>query len=491
MKKDSFLKNKFALALVVFLTVLVVARLLLLNQYPLIGTTEPRYAELARKMLVMGDWVTLWVSDGVPLWGKPPLLFWLDAMSMSVLGINEFALRLPTFIASLIVLGLFWFWPAKAEQSAPKNTLFALVACLIYFSTPFGFFAAGFVATDIFLTLGLTLSMLGFWSAIQAPAAKSWQRLWPWAFFVGMAIGLLAKGPLALVLLGLALFVWMLWSPKARLLLIWKSLPWTRGLLLMAVLAFPWYILHEIRTPGFLNHFIIGEHFERFFVKDWAGGRFAPSHGEPLGMIWWFAIEAFMPWLVLSIPAIYMAMKRQSSARIIATMSHETQYLLGWIAAPLLLFTPSRNILEAYMLTALPAFAILTSRLWLDLIERNSNWQRGIYLAIPAPLVVVVAVMFFNPVLDEQSQKHILQNWQTGTPIVYIGKVPPSAAFYTRNQATDSPSFAAFEAALLAKPSPEPTTVVMHHTEFDTMTASQKQQWKLVETYGDYVMLRK
>ena len=487
-------KDRLTFTLFVLLFVIVLARFALLNQYPLIGTTEPRYAELARKMLVSGDWVTLWVSDGVPLWGKPPLLFWLDAISMSWLGINEFALRLPTFIASLLTIGLLWFWPYSVRPIG-SHTLRSLIVSLIYISTPFGFFAAGFVATDIFLVGGLTLSMVSFWIAVSNDDEGKipW---WRWGFFVGLAIGLLAKGPLTLVLLGLSLFLWMLCSPKTRLRLIWGKLPWLRGLVLMALISFPWYILAEIRTPGFLHHFIIGEHFERFFVKDWAGGRFAPSHGEPLGMIWWFAIESFLPWLLLAIPALYLAWRDRTQARSAAVgvsnaSSSETQYLLCWIFAPLLLFSPSRNILEAYMLTALPAFALLMSPIVIRLIERHSAWRWSMVLVVPAPLIVTIAVVFFNPVLDKQSQKHLLKNWPQGTPLVYIGKVPPSAAFYSKNQALDSPSMAQLEASLPEPPLHEPMTVVMHQTVFDAMTSAQKLQWQLIEIYGEYVMLRK
>ncbi len=487
-------KDRLTFALFVLLFIIILARFALLNQYPLIGTTEPRYAELARKMLASGDWVTLWVSDGVPLWGKPPLLFWVDAISMSWLGINEFALRLPTFIASLLTISLLWFWPYPAKPVS-SQTLFALIASLIYISTPFGFFAAGFVATDIFLAGGLTLSMVSFW-VVTSSNDKVKNTWWRWGFFVGAAIGLLAKGPLALVLLGLSLFLWMIFSPKARILLIWETLPWLRGLVLMAFIAFPWYILAEIRTPGFLYHFIIGEHIERFFVKDWAGGRFAASHGEPLGMIWWFAVESFLPWLLLAIPALYLTWRDKTKTVSIAiAVSHApscaTQYLLCWIFAPLLLFSPSRNILEAYMLTALPAFALLMSQVVIHLIGRSSAWRWCMALAVPAPLIVIIAVVFFNPVLDKQSQKHLLINWAQGTPLVYIGKVPPSAAFYSQNQALDAPSLEQLEATRLVSSRHEPMTVVMHQTVFDAMTSTQKLQWQFIEIYGEYVMLRK
>ena len=469
-------KDAFTQLLLATLVIIILLRFALLGSYPLLGTTEPRYAELARKMLATGDWVTLWVLDGVPLWGKPPLLFWLDTISMSLFGVNEFAVRLPPFLASLATLSLLWFWPTKSSKVP-------LIAGLVYMSTPVGFLATGFVATDIFLAGGLTLSMVGFWRAISDDESKGLQSnqttIWHWLFFVGMAIGLLAKGPLSLVLLGVALFLWASFAPIARVRLAWKSLPWGRGLALMALLAFPWYIMAEIRTPGFLNHFIIGEHIQRFLVKDWDGGRFAPSHGEPLGMIWWFALESFMPWILLVIPSLVLLYKIKPSAQI--------QYLLCWVLAPLLFFSLSHNILEAYVLPALPAFTILMGLAIEHLILQRRGWRWSMLLAAITPLVTLILVLFFYQAFETQSQKHLLKNWTLNTPLIYVGGVPPSGVFYSNNQAKEAASFAVIE----QMQSPQPATVVMHQTVFESLSPKQKIDWRLVEAYSEYVMLRK
>ncbi len=469
-------KDAFTQLLLVTLVIIILVRFALLGSYPLLGTTEPRYAELARKMLATGDWVTLWVLDGVPLWGKPPLLFWLDTISMGLFGVNEFAVRLPPFLASLGTLSLLWFWPTKSSKMP-------LIAGLIYISTPVGFLATGFVATDIFLAGGLALSMVSFWRAVSNNESNDNQpnqtTIWHWLFFVGMAIGLLAKGPLSLVLLGVALLLWVSFDPIARVRLAWQSLPWWRGLALMALLAFPWYIMAEIRTPGFLNHFIIGEHIQRFLVKDWDGGRFAPSHGEPLGMIWWFALESFMPWILLIIPSVYVLYKTKPSLQV--------QYLLCWVLAPLLFFSLSHNILEAYVLPALPAFAILMGLAIDQLILQRRGWRWSMLLAAITPLVMLVLVLFFYQAFETQSQKHLLKNWTPSTPLIYVGGVPPSGVFYSNNQAKEAASFSAIE----KMQSQQPRTVVMHQTIFDSLSPKQKTDWQLIEAYSEYVMLRK
>ncbi len=473
MKKDRFVQLLFW-----GLFLVILARFATLGAYPLYGTTEPRYAELARKMLATGDWVTLWVTDGVPLWGKPPLLFWLDSISMTLLGVTEFALRLPSFLFTVLLVPLFWFWPYPQNTQANSLHQNALITSLVFISTPVGFLSAGFVATDIFLAGGLMLSMFGFWIAVRDGNDKDHAQIgiWHWAFFVGIAIGLLAKGPLSIVLLGVALFLWVCIAPKSRLILIWERLPWIRGSALTALISFPWYIMHEIRTPGFLRHFIIGEHFERFLVKDWAGGRFAPSHGEPLGMIWWFAIESFMPWILLGLPALYFALKKWLKP------SPDEQYLWCWILAPLLFFSLSRNILEAYVLPALPAFALLMQKVIARLITRHRAWRWCLGLAVITPFLITVLVFFFKPVLETQSQKHLLRHWTLGSPIIYIADLPPSAIFYTNNQAKEAASYQDVrQSALLVFPKPV----------FDALSAKDKSELQIIESYGPSVMVRK
>src|SRR6185369_1388999 len=76
--------------LAVFVVVVVAVRLATLDAYPLMDSTESRYAEIARKMQETGNWITPQFDYGVPFWGKPPLSTWLAAAAMSLFGVNEF-----------------------------------------------------------------------------------------------------------------------------------------------------------------------------------------------------------------------------------------------------------------------------------------------------------------------------------------------------------------------------------------------------------------
>src|SRR5690606_6014517 len=104
---------------------------------------------------------------------------------------------------------------------------------------------------------------------------------------IGLAIGLLAKGPFALVIAIAPIAGWILLTRK------WKelgALPWIPGSLLMLAISVPWYIAAEQRTPGFLSYFILGEHWHRFTDSSWRGDLYGKAHAAAPGMIWFFLL---------------------------------------------------------------------------------------------------------------------------------------------------------------------------------------------------------
>ena len=203
-----------ARGLLLGLAAILAARLFAMALMPFADTSEPRYAEIARVMASSGDWITPWFEPGVPFWGKPPLAFWAQALSIRMFGLSEFAVRLPSWLAMLGVLAMVHACGRRlhGEQAARWATLVFATMLLPLAS-------AGAVLTDPFLALGMTLSMVSF---VLAPTDP--RPLWRYGFFVGLAIGLLAKGPLTLVLVAGALVPWMLWHRNARACL--RALPW-------------------------------------------------------------------------------------------------------------------------------------------------------------------------------------------------------------------------------------------------------------------------
>jgi 4-amino-4-deoxy-L-arabinose transferase-like glycosyltransferase len=407
-----------------------VARLASLGLYPVMDKTEARYAEIARKMAEMGDWVTPWFDHGVPFWGKPPLSFWMSAASFKVLGVSEFAARLPHWLGACAIAWLVWEWLAGRSRRE------AVIALALATGSAALFVAAGAVMTDIALGLGTTMAMRGFWLGLQGdPAGRLREQA---LFFAGLAIGLLAKGPIAAVLVGLPLAVWTLRFGKLGL--VAREFRWVSGMLLMTALVVPWYVLAELRTPGFLEYFLVGEHWHRFVTPGWSGDLYGSAHAFPRGSIWLFAIAAFLPWSVL-IPVASLRWRRTAAPAPAADRPLRL-YLLLWALTPCVFFSLAGNILWTYVLPGLPALAMLLA-LWLVRVPQGAQVNRLLAggVAVMA-LGIGAAVVAINVGSwgEEWSTRDLVADYDAQredgqAPLVFLQHRPASAAFYSRGRA--------------------------------------------------------
>lgn len=439
---------------------------------PLMDTTEARYGEISRKMAELNDWVTPWFDYGVPFWGKPPLAFWLTAGSFDLFGVSEFSARLPHLILSLAIICLI-AWMAYRRDPAAAWPAVAFIS-----AAPVFFVVAGAVTTDIALTFGTTLAMAGFWFALEAPTItgsghlpRVYIRWLPSLFFFGgVSAGLLAKGPVAALLIGIPLFFWTAFTSRWRD--VWHALPWIRGLLLTMLLSVPWYLVAEQSTPGFLRYFLIGEHFQRFITPGWHGDMFGHVHRSPMGTIWVFALAGLLPWSVLipiavwrwrkpgmTTAAAHIANAKAATAGVGSGENQWRSYLLFWALTPLLLFTPARNAGLAYVLPAVPAAAIGAGQ-WLAVQARqgrNINRMLCAGILITLGLMFGAAAVWVQPdVMQQKSAQALLaayERHQTGqtaraesdltqtkpkkfvAPLIFVRRRPFSAQFYTRGQA--------------------------------------------------------
>lgn len=420
---------------------LLVVRLIMLIWLPFTDTTEARYAEIARKMVETGDWITPQFDYGVPFWGKPPLHTWLSAIGMKVFGVGPFGARIFILATGLGVLWLLYDW-ARANRGADQ----ALVAVVILASTVLFFISSGFVMTDMAMVLGTTASMVGFHRAVSHEGGS---RRWAYVFFAGLAVGLLAKGPVAFVLTAMPIGLWILIGNRWRLL---ARLPWLSGLALTLVLTLPWYVAAELKTPGFLRYFIVGEHYERFVVSGWQGDLYGAGHARPKGTIWAFLPGAFLPWTLFALALLARPGRLRGVFRRDDKGWHS--YLFLWLLAPLILFTPAANILASYVLPGLPAAALLLTSLWAQIRGAPGRRLRlavGATLALMAALYLVVSVLaFVAPArLSLRSEKDMVAAVRAADPALRLTYWPErsySAEFYTRGKAQN----ASGDAALVA-----------------------------------------
>jgi 4-amino-4-deoxy-L-arabinose transferase-like glycosyltransferase len=376
--------------------------------------------------------VTPQFDYGVPFWGKPPLHTWLSAAGMKLFGINHLGARIFIFLTALLTLWMLYRW---TKDYAGRD--YALLGTTILASSGLFYLASATVMTDLVLVTGTTMSMIGFYTAFHDMPRS---RLWGYLFFVGLAIGMLAKGPVAVVLTALPIFLWVLLGN--HWLATWKRLPWLSGTLLAIAIFLPWYLIAEMQTPGFLRYFIVGEHFERFLTSGWDGDLYGNGHSEPKGTIWLFFLLAMLPWtFFLLFPLIR---GRALVARIRREENAWTFYLISWALSPLLFFTFASNIIATYVFTGIPATCYLAVDLWKMSGAEKAPPSRGMRRFFLGSLLATLAIAGTALVLfmsagggaPKKSQMYLvakseqLRSADSG-PLHYWHKRYYSADFYT------------------------------------------------------------
>lgn len=395
---------------------LLLVRLLAMAWVPLTDPTEARYAEIARKMVETGNWITPQFDYGIPFWAKPPLHTWVSAAGIALFGATPFAARLGILLATLVTLLILWRWSCTITE---RRT--ALVAVLVTASSGLFFVCAAFVQTDMLLTLGVVACMAGFYGGIHG------QRTWGWLFFLGIAVGLLAKGPVAGVLSTFPIFVWMIFRGGWRDL---GRLPWIGGTALCAVLVIPWYVAAEIATPGFLRYFLIGEHIQRFLHPGWTGDLYGAGRREPRGTIWLFWAAATLPWSPL-LPALFWHLRKGS----LPNRDGVVLYLLLFALTPLVFFSAAANILIAYVLPGLPAAALLAVMLWTRTSLSGTAWTTIGVLETLLIAMGAIGVSFMDVKTSPlPSEGHLIAAYSGSGRLAILNSRSFSAEFYTQGK---------------------------------------------------------
>lgn len=412
--------------------VVLIIRFLTLNDYPLTDTTEARYGEVARVMAVTDHWIMPQLVPGEPFWAKPPLSFWQGSISVKILGVSELALRLPAFMNFIAVL-LITFLFSRAFLPVHLGGLSVLIAA----STVTGLVVSGSVMTDLAMLLGTTLCFYCFWMVLSGRGTH-----WAYLMTFGLVVALLAKGPIAIVLALGPIVVWLTMMKQWRQ--VWILFPFLNCVIMFIALGVPWFLIAEHNSPGYLHYYFVGEHLYRYLVPGWEGDMYGNAHQEPYGKIWVFAALAFMPWTIfLFVGAVQKIRTNCQTKQPLGGWSKSEYplkiYLLLWIVWPLIFFTFAGNILHTYVLTGLPAFAILTALF----IDKQFKHVAIASVAVILPISLLIALpLGLEAKLATKSQKasieHVNAHWPEAK-IIYVGSIPHSARYYSRGNVLFEP----------------------------------------------------
>jgi 4-amino-4-deoxy-L-arabinose transferase-like glycosyltransferase len=336
----------------------------------LMDPDEGRYAEIAREMLLLKDWLIPHLNLA-PYLEKPPLVYWLTSLSFAAFGYSEWAARLPAALAALgglyLAYGLgrtLWgegpgLWGALVLATCGGYLVLARLLTLdMVFST--------------FLNLGIALGYLAL--------SRERRHLWPWAY-LSLALAVLVKGPVALVLAGL---IWGLTAfLRGRSAL--KALIQPGSWVLLVALVLPWFLYVTWRFPEFPRFFLWEHHVTRYLSG-------VSYHAEP----WWYFGPVLLGFLLPWTGLVPWALSRRAPLN-----SDDRIFLIIWAGVVLAFFSVSRGKLAPYILPALLPLALLVGEALAGLQTKLAGLKGApgcrVSLAVWAVAGWLLVVLLFLP----------------------------------------------------------------------------------------------
>jgi 4-amino-4-deoxy-L-arabinose transferase-like glycosyltransferase len=352
--------------------VLLVAALwfLTLDARHLLRSDEGRYAEIAREMFASGDWVTI-RYNGLKYFEKPPFQLWMTALAFKAFGLGEWQAR--WWVAASGAAGLLLTALAARRWFGPRV---GLLSALVLLAAPGWNVGSHFNSLDMGVSGALAAVLAGVLMAQHPQATAAQRRHWMLFAWAAMAVAVLTKGLIGIVLPGLVLVVYTLWS---RDLSLWGRLHIVRGTLLFLALSAPWFVLVAQRNPEFMQFFFIHEHWQRYTSG-------VHQRGAPA---WYFVpqlLGGVLPWLGL-LPGAVAAVRAEPRAPGLQPL----KLLAAWALAIFVFFSLSSSKLPGYILPVYPALAVLLA-LALDRLSAR-GWSRQLVAA----LIVTVLLMLAAP----------------------------------------------------------------------------------------------
>jgi 4-amino-4-deoxy-L-arabinose transferase-like glycosyltransferase len=385
-----------------------------LGAFGLLGADEPRYAQVAREMLDRSDWVTP-TLQGKAWLEKPVLYYWEAMLAFRAAGVSDQAARLPgAFDAAMLIAVVYLFLRKFRPGSELDGALItASSAGMIGF--------AHAAATDMPLAACFAIALLAWYAWYE-----SRRNIFLVFFYLFLALGTLAKGPVAPALAGVILFLFIAAKREWRAIL--RTL-WIPGIALYLAVMLPWYLAVQMRNPEFFRFFILEHNLARFSQDVY-------HHRQPF----WFYLPVFllamMPWTIVLVLAVAERVRLLWAEGRHAFSSAEdswTLFLFIWMLVPVLFFSASQSKLPGYILPAVPAGALLVAEYLADRRRERKSFS-GLFAAAQGILcgMLIFAALSAASVA---SSRHL--RWGTGNyaaiAIAVLFAIGISAGLLSRN----------------------------------------------------------
>ncbi len=305
--------------------------------YSAFDKDEPKYLEAAWEMVKSGDYITPYYNYEFRF-DKPILVYWLIAAGYKLFGVNEFGGRFFVSIFGVFTILILYWWLYRR-----KGENFAFWSSLILLSSLDFIVMSSVAMPDIVLTFFISASLVFFFEAYHSSSEKYYL-----AAFAASGFATLTKGPVGLVLPGLAAVIYL--AVRRELLRTLKRVPWLSGFGIYLAIALPWYgaILYK-HGYQFFKDFIIFHNIHRFTSK-------VPGHPTQ----WWYYLAnypwMFLPWSFIFPFALFRAIRKKL---------HITDDVLSfsviWFFTVIIFFQIAHTKLAHYLLPSFPPFAVITA----------------------------------------------------------------------------------------------------------------------------------
>jgi len=341
-----------------------------LGSYPLLEPDEGRNVEVAREMARSGDYV-LPHLDGLPYLDKPATYFAAVAFSLHALGDSEGAARLPSLLFTLGTIALVW---RLGQRMGPPGT--GEIAGLALATMPLALAFSRTVIFDSALAFVETLTLAAAWRGFTLERER---RTWFALAWAAMGLGVITKGPVAVVVPLLIVTAFAFGSGvRLRPFFSVRAWPW------FFVTALPWFVAVSMRRPDFPAYALVYESLKRVATR--SAGRTGP--------IWYFVpvlLAGSFPWIG---PAIAAAVRGwRARARRREADGRPAVFLAAWALVPLVFFSLSQSKLPGYYLPALPAVALAAGMLLAEGLRDEGALRQAAAGTVAAAAVLAAAAV--------------------------------------------------------------------------------------------------
>ncbi|MFZ6742662.1 glycosyltransferase family 39 protein [Undibacterium sp. JH2W] len=344
-----------------------------LGCYPILDNNEGLYAEIPREMLASGDWHH-WIIpylNGLAYMEKPPLLYWLTAISFAIFGENEWAARLvPAMSALSCVAMILWFGRQIARVTAAR------LAALMFISGLGVMAMSRTLMFDMLLTVFLTGALMaGYLFSVSGDKKKLY-----WSLGL-LAFALLAKGFVAIILFVAVTFTYTILLSSSPANFLARILTWfnLRAIGIFLLIALPWHIAAIVAEPIFAWFYFINEHVLRFLGK-------REPHDYYAGA-WWYYLPRMIiylfPWSFF-LPVLLFVKAKKTSPRVLHFF-----LACAWIM-PVLFFSVSSAKANYYLVVVMP-LAALQLAIALEDRQFGRTWGRGLVGLVLSVLFGILA----------------------------------------------------------------------------------------------------